>query len=75
MTTPITPHGEQAGPATLHNTVTFWGTAVVQWVKPLPLAQVMVPGPGIKPHIRLPTQQGVCFSLSLPLCSFFLSNK
>lgn len=25
------------------------------------------PGPGIKPHIGLPAQQGACFSLSLPL--------
>ena len=25
------------------------------------------PGPGIESHVRLPTQRGICFSLSLPL--------
>ena len=51
----------------------FGATWFAEPVKHLPLTQVMISGPGIKSRIRLPTLQGVCFSLSfcllLPLCS------
>ncbi len=32
-------------------------------------------GPGIEPHVRLPAQWGVCFSLLLSLCALSLSKK
>ena len=38
---------------------------VAQSVEHLLSAQVMMPGSGIEPHIRLPAQLVVCFSLSL----------
>ena len=56
------------------------GTWMAQWVKPLPLAQVISQGPEIKPHIRLSAQPGAYFppSLCLSLCLLVplsLSNK
>ena len=36
---------------------------MAQWVKYLPLAQIMILG--FQPHIGLPARQGACFSLSL----------
>ena len=39
---------------------------MAQLIKHLPSAQVMILGPGIKPHIRLCAHQGVCFSLPPP---------
>ena len=47
--------------------VTNRGTWAAQWVKPLPSAQVMIPGPGFEPRIGLSAQQGACFLLSLCL--------
>ena len=41
-----------------------WGIWVAQSVKPLPLAQVMILGPGTEPCVRLSAEWGVCFSLS-----------
>ena len=59
------------------NNTSFRGSWVAQSVKHLPSAQVMISGPGIRPHIRLPAQQGVCLSLSICLspsrCSLTLS--
>ena len=53
------------------------GACVAQSVSCLPWVQVMIPGSGagMKPHIRLHAQQGVCFSFSLcpSLHSFSLS--
>ena len=43
----------------------FRGTWVIQSVKHLPLAQVIISGPGIKHRVRLPAQQGVYFFFSL----------
>ena len=43
------------------------GTLVAQLVKHLSLAQVMIPGSGIKLHVRLLIQPRVYFSLSLCL--------
>lgn len=51
----------------------YRGAWVVQWVKCLPPAQVMILGHGIKPHVRLPTQQVTCFSLFL--CLYAWSAK
>ena len=45
----------------------YGGTWVVQLVKHLPSAQVMILGPGIEPCTRLSAQQGACFSLLLCL--------
>ena len=42
-----------------------WGTWVAQLVKWLALAQVMISGSWDQPGVGLPTQWGVCFSLSL----------
>ena len=39
------------------------GPWVARSVELLPLAQVMISGPGSEPHIGLPAQQEVCFSL------------
>ena len=46
----------------------FRGACVAQSVKHLPLAQVMVSGPGMELSIGLPAQWGICFSLSPSLC-------
>ena len=40
----------------------YWGPWVAQWVKRLPLAQIMIPGS----RDKVP-RQSPCFSLSLPL--------
>ena len=52
------------------------GTQVAQLIGCLPLAQVMIQGPGIEPHIGLPGQCSLLLpwppSLLLMLC---LSNK
>ena len=62
------------------NNVFSQGACVTQLVKHLPLAQVMISGPGMEPYLTLPAWWGVCFSFSLPLplptaCSFPPSNK
>ena len=47
-------------------------------VRHLPLAQVMIQGPGTEFHIGFPAQYGVCFFLypcPLPVLSHALSNK
>ena len=41
------------------------GSWVAQLVKCLPSVQACSPGPGMEPHIGLPAQRGVRFSLSL----------
>ena len=46
---------------------------MVQSVKHLPSAQVMVPGPGIEAFDGLLAQQGACFPLCLPLPLLVLS--
>ena len=46
---------------------------MAQWVKHLPLVQVMILGSGIEPPIWLPAQGGACFSLSLPIPLLVLS--
>ena len=52
----------------------FGGAWVAQLVKLLPSAQVMIPGFGIKPLIRLPAQKGsLLLSLLLPLLVCVLS--
>ena len=57
------------------------GACVAQSVRCLPSVQVMIPGSGagMKPHIRLLAQQGVCFSLFLCpspwSCSLFLFSQ
>ena len=49
------------------NIIVLWCTWVAQSVKHLPSAQVRISGSWDGAHIRLPTQQGLCFSLSLCL--------
>ena len=49
-------------------------------LKPLPSAQVMIPDPGIEPHIWLSAQWGallppLSLSAALPTCNLCLSNK
>ena len=50
-----------------------WGTWVAQSVKQLSRLRSWSQGPGIEPHIWLPAQQGVCFSLSLLMLSLSLN--
>ena len=54
----------------------YWGAWVAELVERLPLAQVMIQDPGIKPCIGVPTLQEVYFSfLPSPIHSLSLINK